>query len=57
MTDAADERKQRLLRVRKPPEPFGPVRVVERVEVSPRLLRLTLAGEVLRSEERRVGKD
>ena len=41
------DRRERLLRVRKPPVPFGSVHVVERSELSPRLLRLTVEGEVL----------
>lgn len=51
MTESPDQRKERLLRVRKPPPPFGVVTVVNRAEVSPRLLRLTLEGEVLRGWE------
>lgn len=42
--ETTDQRKERLLRVRKPPPPFRIVRVVERVELSPRLVRLTVDG-------------
>ena len=49
--ETTDQRKERLLRVRKPPPPFGVVRVVERTEVSPRLMRLTVAGDGLRGFE------
>ena len=45
MTDRAD----RLRRLRREPPPLQPVEVVERVERSPRLLRITLAGDGLRS--------
>ncbi len=45
---ADDDRLARLTRLRREPPPLRPVVVVERVEVSPRLLRLTLAGDGLR---------
>ena len=43
-----DDRKARLLAVREPPPPLEPVTLIERTEVSPRLLRLRLEGDVLR---------
>lgn len=45
----ADDRKARLARIRRPPPPFQPLQVVERVELSPRLVRVTLEGESLRT--------
>jgi NADPH-dependent ferric siderophore reductase len=48
---ADDDVKARLLAVRKPPPPLEPVTVMSRDEVSPRLLRLRLEGEVLRRLE------
>jgi NADPH-dependent ferric siderophore reductase len=44
-----DDLKRRLLRVRRPPPPFQEVAVVDRRELSPRMLGLTLEGECLRS--------
>lgn len=44
---ADDDRLARLTRVRREPPPLRPVTVVERAELSPRLLRLTLAGSGL----------
>ena len=44
----ADDLKARLAAIRKPPPPFEPVTVVAREERSPRLIRLTFAGDVLR---------
>ncbi len=44
---ADDDLKARLLAVRTPPPPPEPVTVVERTEVTPRLLRLRLEGDVL----------
>jgi NADPH-dependent ferric siderophore reductase len=48
MTDS-DDLKARLTAIRKPPPPFERVRVTERIELSPRLIRLTVEGEVLRT--------
>jgi NADPH-dependent ferric siderophore reductase len=45
---ADDDLKARLLAVRTPPPPLEPVTVVERTELSPRLLRIRLEGDVLR---------
>lgn len=45
---ADDDRLARLTRLRREPPPLRPVVVVERVELSPRLLRLTLAGDGVR---------
>jgi NADPH-dependent ferric siderophore reductase len=44
----ADDLKARLTAIRKPPPPFEPVAVVDREEISPRLIRLTFEGDVLR---------
>lgn len=44
---ADDDRLARLTRLRREPPPLLPVVVVDRVELSPRLLRLTFAGEGL----------
>ncbi len=46
---ADDDRLARLTRLRREPPPLLPVVVLDRVELSPRLLRLTFAGEGLRS--------
>jgi NADPH-dependent ferric siderophore reductase len=43
-----DDRSSRLARIRREPPPLRTVRVVERVELSPRLLRLTFEGDGLR---------
>lgn len=43
-----DDRLARLTRVRREPPPLRPVSVLERVEVTPRLIRLTFAGDGLR---------
>ncbi len=45
---ADDDRLERLTRVRREPPPLRPVTVAARVELSPRMLRLTLEGEGLR---------
>ena len=45
---ADDDRRARLTRLRREPPPLRPVVVVDRVEVSPRLLRLTFAGDSVR---------
>jgi NADPH-dependent ferric siderophore reductase len=44
---ADDDRLARLTRVRREPPPLRPVVVVERLELSPRLTRLTLQGDSL----------
>lgn len=48
---ADDDLKARLLAVRKAPPPFEEVTVVERAELSPRMLRVTLEGDVFRRIE------
>ncbi|MAT07453.1 MAG: hypothetical protein CL424_20705 [Acidimicrobiaceae bacterium] len=46
-----DDLKARLLAVRKPPPAFEEVRVAEHVELTSRMLRVTLEGDVLRRIE------
>jgi NADPH-dependent ferric siderophore reductase len=48
-----DDRKQRLVAIRRPPPPFERVKLVERRELSPRMWRLTFEGDCLR----RLGVD
>ena len=44
-----DDRKAQLAAIRRPPPPFGRIELVERTELSSRLLRLSFTGQCLRA--------